>query len=59
VATTAVPSWIHHALFYCALAVQGYALWVERRVLTDNERLMGKIDRLLASPSPVTSSATS
>src|SRR6185295_20377218 len=54
VATTAVPSWIHHALFYCALMVQGYALWVERRVLTDNERLMGKIDRLLATPSTAT-----
>jgi hypothetical protein len=54
VATTAVPSWVHHVLFYCALAAQGYSLRVERRVLTDNERLMGEIDRRLATPSPIT-----
>jgi hypothetical protein len=57
VATAAMPSWVHHVLFYCALAAQGYSLWVERRVLTENERLMGDIDRILATPSPVTPAA--
>jgi len=49
VATQSVPSWVHHALFYAAVLVQGYTLWIERRVLTDNERLMADVDRLLAA----------
>ncbi len=49
VATGSVPRWIHHGLFYLAAASQGYALWVERRVLVQNERLMGDIDRRLAA----------
>src|SRR3954468_10637684 len=44
VATGSVRSWIHHVLFYCAMAAQVYTLWIEQRVLTDNERLMGEID---------------
>jgi hypothetical protein len=53
VATHSVPSWVHHALFYAAVLVQGYTLWIERRVLIDNERLMADVDRLLAAaPSP-------
>ena len=53
VATESVPSWVHHALFYAAVLVQGYTLWIERRVLTDNEQLMADVDRLLAAaPSP-------
>lgn len=53
VATGSVRSWIHHVLFYCAMAAQVYTLWIEQRVLTDNERLMGEIDRRLAAPSPI------
>lgn len=49
VATGALPSWVHHVLFYAAVAAQGYALWIEQRVLTDNERLMADVDRRLAA----------
>ncbi|HSS75167.1 MAG TPA: hypothetical protein VLV54_00330 [Thermoanaerobaculia bacterium] len=49
VATGSVPRWVHHVLFYLAVAAQGYALWVERRVLTENERLMTDVDRRLAA----------
>ena len=49
VATGVVPRWIHHLLFYLAAASQGYALWVERRVLIQNERLMGDVYRRLAA----------
>jgi hypothetical protein len=49
VATGSVPRWVHHVLFYLAAASQGYALWVERRVLTQNERLMTDVDRRLAT----------
>jgi len=49
VATGSVPRWVHHLLFYLAAAAQGYALWVERRVLTGNERLMEAVDRRLAA----------
>jgi hypothetical protein len=48
VATGAVPLWIHHVLFYAAVLAQVYALWVEQRVLGDNERLMAEVDRRLA-----------
>lgn len=48
----AVPSWIHHALFYATLLVQGRALWLEKQVLEENEILMADIDRRLASGSP-------
>jgi 4-hydroxybenzoate polyprenyltransferase len=49
VATEDVPSWVHHALFYLAVLVQVYTLWIEQRVLADNERLMADVDRLLAA----------
>jgi 4-hydroxybenzoate polyprenyltransferase len=49
VAVGSVPRWVHHGLFYLAAAAQGYALWVERKVLTENERLMGDVDRRLAA----------
>jgi hypothetical protein len=44
-----VPSWVHRFLFYVAVPVQLYALWIEQRVLGDNERLMAEVDRLLAT----------
>ena len=50
VATGSVPRWIHHLLFYLAAASQLYALWKERRALTENERLMESVDRRLAAP---------
>ncbi len=49
VATGSLPSVIHHTLFYATVAVQGYALWIEKRVLADNERLMAEVDRRLAA----------
>ncbi len=49
VATGSVRTWVHHVLFYLAVAAQGYALLVEWRVLTENERLMGDVDRRLAA----------
>jgi hypothetical protein len=52
VATGSVPSWVHHALFYAAVPSQAYALWIEHRVLVDNERLMADVDRRLAAAAP-------
>src|SRR5947199_6365535 len=54
VATGTVPTWVHHVLFYLAVASQVYALRVEWRVLTDNERLMGDVDRRLAAAPALT-----
>ena len=50
-ATGALPSWIHHVLFVLAVPVQVYTLWIEHRVLWDNERLMNAINARLAEPS--------
>lgn len=47
VATEAVPSWVHHALFFVTLAAQVWALWVEFEVLAENEKLMKSVDRRL------------
>jgi hypothetical protein len=43
-----VPAWLHHGLFYLALIAQVCALWIERRVLADNERLMVDLGQRLA-----------
>ncbi len=51
VATGSLPSWVHHVLFYVAVLAQIYALWIERRVLADNERLMAEVDHRLAAAS--------
>jgi 4-hydroxybenzoate polyprenyltransferase len=50
VATGSIPPWIHQVLFYVTLLSQGRALWLERRVLTENEALMVEVDRLMAAP---------
>jgi hypothetical protein len=42
--------WIHHAMFYATLAVQGWALWQERRVLRATQALIEDLDRRLALP---------
>jgi RsiW-degrading membrane proteinase PrsW (M82 family) len=47
-ATGAVRPWIHHGLFFLTLAVQGWALWREHRVLGANQRLIDEIDGRLA-----------
>lgn len=49
VATGSISRWVHHALFYAAVLVQGWSLWIEWRVLSDNERLMADVDRRLAA----------
>jgi hypothetical protein len=51
-ATGTLPVWVHHALFWAALAVQVRALWIEKQVLDANERLMADVDRRLAAPVP-------
>lgn len=47
-ATGAVQPWIHHGLFFLTLAVQGWALWREHRVLRASQRLIDEIDGRLA-----------
>ena len=47
--TGALPTLIHHALFYATLAAQLRALYLEKRALDDNERLMARLDRTLAA----------
>ena len=50
VATGSLPSWVHHVLFYATLVVQARALWIENRVLVENERLMADINGRLSGP---------
>jgi hypothetical protein len=45
--TGSVPPWVHHTLFWLALAVQVRTLWLEQQVLSANERLMVGINRQL------------
>lgn len=47
-ASGAVKAWIHHALFFVTLVVQGWTLWREHRVLRANQELIDEIDRRLA-----------
>jgi MFS family permease len=47
-ATGVLPVWIHHVLFWAALAAQARTLWIEKGVLEANEKLMADIDRKLA-----------
>jgi len=47
VATGAVELWTHHTLFFVTLAVQGWALRLESRVLRANQALIDEIDRRL------------
>jgi hypothetical protein len=49
-ATGALGSWVHHVLFVLAVPVQVWTLWIEHRVLHDNERLMNGINARLAAP---------
>lgn len=49
-AEAAFKPWIHHALFYATLAVQGWALWQERRVLRATQALIDDLDSRLAHP---------
>jgi hypothetical protein len=51
-AAGAVKPWIHHAMFYATLAVQGWALWQERRVLRASQALIDEIDMRLAGRVP-------
>jgi hypothetical protein len=52
-ATSSLPVWIHHVLFFVTLASQARALQLENRVLVENEALMADIDRRLATMAPV------
>ena len=47
-ATGTLPVWVHHVLFWAALAAQARTLWIEKAVLDANEKLMADIDRKLA-----------
>ena len=48
--TGAVPTWVHHGLFWVTAAVQVWALRVEQQVLGENDRLMVEVDRRVAAP---------
>lgn len=52
-ATAEVRPWIHHALFYVTVAVQGWALWREHRVLRASQALIDEIDGRIAGLGPV------
>ncbi|HVR10924.1 MAG TPA: hypothetical protein VMW75_22975 [Thermoanaerobaculia bacterium] len=45
--SAAVPAWVHHALFYLTLVLQGGAMVAERRVLAEHERLAAELGRRL------------
>ncbi len=45
VQTGVVPSWVHHGLFWAALAVQIATLAREHGVLAANERVLREVDR--------------
>jgi hypothetical protein len=51
-AANALPSWVHHGLFYLALGAQLWALWIERRSLDACERLITEVDRQVAEGGP-------
>ena len=44
-----LPNWIHHSLFFLTLLAQFKTLWIEHQVLTENETLMGQINRTIAA----------
>jgi hypothetical protein len=50
--TGVLPVWVHHALFYLALAAQGWALVREGAVLSANERLIRDLNRRLEAGAP-------
>ena len=58
VASKGAPPWVHHALFWAALAVQAVALWVEWWGLAGNERLLVEVDRRLIAASPVSAAGS-
>ncbi len=43
--SAALPAWVHHALFYLTLLLQGSAIVAERRVLAEHERLAAELGR--------------
>ncbi len=43
-----LPAWIHHSLFYLALAAQLRSLWIEHAVLSANRRLMNEAESRLS-----------
>ena len=43
----AVPTWVHHSLFWITLVVQLRTLWIEQQVLVANHRLMMGINQRL------------
>jgi hypothetical protein len=53
VASKGAPPWVHHALFWAAIAVQAVALWIEWWGLAGNERLLVEVDRRLVAATPV------
>ena len=57
VAGKGMTPWVHHLLAWVAIAVQGFALWIEWRTLAANERLMGNVDQGLVAASQRVSAA--
>jgi hypothetical protein len=58
VAARGVPPWVHHALFWAAIAVQAGALWIEWWGLAGNESLLVEVDRRLIAASPVSAASS-
>jgi hypothetical protein len=58
VAGKGAPPWVHHALFWAALAVQAGALWIEWWGLAGNERLLVEVDRRLVAAAPVSAASS-
>jgi len=52
VAAKGAPPWVHHALFWAAIAVQAAALWIEHWGLAGNESLLVEVDRRLVAAAP-------
>ncbi|HEY4573181.1 MAG TPA: hypothetical protein VIJ26_04440 [Thermoanaerobaculia bacterium] len=53
VADRSAPPWVHHVLFWAAIAAQAGALWIEWWGLAGNESLLVEVDRRLIAASPV------
>ena len=58
VAAKGAPPWVHHALFWAALAAQAGALGIEWWGLAGNESLLMEVDRRLVAATPVSAAGS-
>jgi hypothetical protein len=57
VAAKGAPPWVHHALFWAAIAVQAGALGIEWWGLAGNESLLVEVDRRLVAAAPASAAS--